>query len=270
MKKKILVALLAVVLTVSCVIGTTLAWLTDNTETVTNTFTYGDINITLDEADVNDEDNDNDITERVQSQSTYKMIPGNKLTKDPTVTVEPNSEACWLFVKIVEDGKYAALDEDGKEISNTYYYFDDYIEYAIDSGWTVMTGYTKDTGDSTEGNETIVIYRKVEATDNTTTEADKFSILAAGSYSCNHLDTDTTDDTVPTYSWSANEVLVKPCITKQMMKSVANTKDTSGNVINPSLTFTAYAVQQANTTTSTKTEAEQAVEAWAIASTATN
>ena len=82
---KALVALLALVLVIGCSLGGTLAWLTDKTDVVTNTFTVGDINITLKE------------TER-----TYMIIPGVNIPKDPKVTVEANSEACWLFVKVDE------------------------------------------------------------------------------------------------------------------------------------------------------------------------
>jgi predicted ribosomally synthesized peptide with SipW-like signal peptide len=81
--KKLIVAIAALSILLCCAVGGTLAYLRDKTNTVTNTFTYGDINITLTE------------TERV-----YKMIPGTTLPKDPKVTVEEGSEACWLFIKV--------------------------------------------------------------------------------------------------------------------------------------------------------------------------
>ena len=46
---KLVVAMLAVTLLIGCAIGGTVAWLTDKTTAVTNTFTYGDINIELTE-----------------------------------------------------------------------------------------------------------------------------------------------------------------------------------------------------------------------------
>lgn len=64
-------AILMFVLVLSFTIGGTLAWLTDTTEPVTNTFTYGDINITL-----------------AETTEVYKMVPGNSISKDPSVTVE--------------------------------------------------------------------------------------------------------------------------------------------------------------------------------------
>ena len=85
MKKKTLALVLALTLLVAGVVGGTLAWLTDQTAEVKNTFTVGDINIGL-----------------TETTTDYKMVPGNTIAKDPTVTVKANSEACWLFVKVTE------------------------------------------------------------------------------------------------------------------------------------------------------------------------
>ena len=85
MKKKTLALVLALTLLVAGVVGGTLAWLTAQTAEVKNTFTVGDINIGL-----------------TETTTDYKMVPGNTIAKDPTVTVKANSEACWLFVKVTE------------------------------------------------------------------------------------------------------------------------------------------------------------------------
>lgn len=105
MKKKVL-SIVAVVLVLCCAIGGTLAWLTDRTNPVVNTFTVGDINIELTETTTN-----------------YKMVPGNTITKDPKVTVKANSEACWLFVKV-------------EKSSN----FDNFMTYEMADGWTALPG----------------------------------------------------------------------------------------------------------------------------------
>ena len=84
MKKKSFVMVLALVLVFAVAVGGVVAWLTDTTTPVTNTFTVGDINIELTESENLD----------------LKIVPGNTITKDPKVTVQPNSEACWLFVKV--------------------------------------------------------------------------------------------------------------------------------------------------------------------------
>lgn len=107
MKKKLTVSLAVLALVACMTAGATLAWLTAKTSSVTNTFTYGDINIDLDET----------------TGESYKMVPGNTIKKDPKVTVEANSEACWLFVKV--------------EKSNN---FDSFMEYEIASGWTKLDG----------------------------------------------------------------------------------------------------------------------------------
>ncbi len=106
MKKKTLALVLALTLLVAGVVGGTLAWLTDQTAEVKNTFTVGDINIGL-----------------TETTADYKMVPGNTIAKDPTVTVKANSEACWLFVKVTESAN-----------------LDDFITYAIAEGWTALPG----------------------------------------------------------------------------------------------------------------------------------
>ncbi len=106
MKKKTLALVLALTLLVAGVVGGTLAWLTDQTAEVKNTFTVGDINIGL-----------------TETTTDYKMVPGNTIAKDPTVTVKANSEACWLFVKVTESTDLK-----------------DFITYAIAEGWTALPG----------------------------------------------------------------------------------------------------------------------------------
>ena len=118
------IALLALVLVIGCVAGGTVAWLVATTDTVTNTFTYGKINI--------------DLTET--TGTSYKIIPGTNIAKDPKVTVAADSEACWLFVKVEETGTFVA----------------DKVTYAIANGWTQ--------GDGTEI-PSNVYYREVSAED---------------------------------------------------------------------------------------------------------
>ena len=133
------VALVLVVALAS--IGGTIAWLTDKTDPVTNTFTVGDINIELTEtpnADSNDPDTENDHWEA-------KLVPGSKYAKDPKVTVKANSEKCWLFVEVTTTGSIQ------------------YIDYAINTD-----GWTQGTGADGNGIPTNVYYRIVD-TSNTDT-----------------------------------------------------------------------------------------------------
>lgn len=168
------IALLALVLVIGCVAGGTVAWLVAKTEPVVNTFTYGNINITLAET----------------TGTNYKVIPGTVIEKDPKVTVKAGSEACWLFVKVEEVGAISTITTDP-------------VHYAIDTGWAQLKD--KD-GKDVSG----VYYRLVDAVDNDTA----FNVL------------------------KDNKIIVSGELTKETINGYA--------VQQPTLTFTAYAVQQEN------------------------
>lgn len=102
-----LALLLAVVLLVGTAIGGTIAWLTDTSDTITNTFTVGDINIKLEE----------------KTGTEYDIIPGVNVEKDPVVTVLKNSVDCWLFVKVAKSANWPAK-----------------VTYQIADGWTLVPG----------------------------------------------------------------------------------------------------------------------------------
>jgi hypothetical protein len=116
MKKKIFVIVVSILSICSFVIGTSVAWLFSKTDEVINTFTYGDINIKIEETDTKDNDN-NEFT------NEYIMLPGNKITKDPKITILSNSEDSYLFVEI-------------KESEN----FKDFMKYELVEGWTLVEG----------------------------------------------------------------------------------------------------------------------------------
>ena len=101
--KKTLALLLAVVLTVGCAVGGTIAWLLATTEEVVNTFTVGNIDIELAEAPVTDgKFTDGTGANLVEGQDNeYAMVPGNVYDKNPTVTVKANSVDCYLFVEYI-------------------------------------------------------------------------------------------------------------------------------------------------------------------------
>ena len=90
--KALLLTLCAVLLVAASVLGT-MAYLT-STDTVTNTFTIGKVEITLDETDVT-----NPNGPRVKANS-YKLMPGTTYTKDPTVTVKAGSEDSYVRMKV--------------------------------------------------------------------------------------------------------------------------------------------------------------------------
>lgn len=128
-----LVLVLALALIVGVAGGATFAWLTAKTDPVVNTFTYGDINITLAE----------------NTGSDYKIIPGVDIRKDPKVTVEAGSEACWLFVKVDEENWPTLTYVDGENTVRK-------VNYGIADGWM------KGDGTSIPAN---VYYREVAAND---------------------------------------------------------------------------------------------------------
>ena len=105
--KKTLITIALTVLACLCVVGTTLAFLVDRTESIVNTFTVGNVDITLTETTGNE----------------YKLIPGREYDKNPTVTVKANSEACWLFIEAAPANNLAT-----------------YVTYEIADGWTLLSG----------------------------------------------------------------------------------------------------------------------------------
>ena len=88
--KKLVVAVVALSLALVTVIGGTLAFLLDESNVVTNKFTYGKIEIVLTENNKADED----------GLEFTNVVPGDVLKKDPVVTVNAGSEACYVYVLI--------------------------------------------------------------------------------------------------------------------------------------------------------------------------
>lgn len=215
--KKGLILVIAMAMAFCIGIGATLAYLYVQTDPVVNTFVYGDINIRLDEADVNDEDGDSNKTERVASQSQYKMIPGSTLTKDPTVTVLVDSEACWLFVEIAESEN-----------------FDQYMSYAIADGWTFYNSDKNGSDIDTDGADHYFIYRKVNNTLNAEKDA-TYPILSGNCVNVRNsvLKTDLeglTDTTKPSITFIAYAVQSDNVPTVEEAKALIATQ---GAPINP-------------------------------------
>ena len=98
MKKRTLALLLALVLVFGAAVGGTIAYLTSN-DSVTNTFTVGKVEITLDEAKVDEYGVAVTPAARVE-KNTYKLIPGHTYTKDPTVTVVKGSEKSYVKMTV--------------------------------------------------------------------------------------------------------------------------------------------------------------------------
>ena len=107
-KKKILALCLIVCLLAIAVVGGTLAYFTD-TGDQTNTFTAGKVGITLDEAVV-DYDSDGSSsrfgdlvaqgTQRTTDDQEYHLYPGMIVDKDPTITLDADSENAYVAAKV--------------------------------------------------------------------------------------------------------------------------------------------------------------------------
>ena len=103
--RKALMLILCAALLVSATVMGTLAYLTAESKTVTNTFTVGDINITLQEYPFKT-DSTTELDESatpVQSIDTYKVVPGGEQPKKPFVTVKAKSENCYVYVNVVNN-----------------------------------------------------------------------------------------------------------------------------------------------------------------------
>ena len=125
--RKVLLMACSALLLVCMTVGATVAYLTSTTGPVTNTFTVGKVQITLDEADVNEYGEAIANAERV-TENQYKLIPGHEYVKDPTIHVKALSESAYLFVTvdngIVEIEAATTIDDQMKA-----------------NGWTLVEGY---------------------------------------------------------------------------------------------------------------------------------
>lgn len=144
-KKALLFTFCAVLLVVASVLGT-MAYLTSS-DTVTNTFTVGKVNIKLDEAKVDPVTGEytNGHDTRVEG-NTYHLLPGHEYYKDPTVTILAGSEASYVraIVTVENIGQLEDTFKDSK-----YYGTDGvFLLQKLVSGWDsnvwVYNGYTQD------------------------------------------------------------------------------------------------------------------------------
>ena len=165
---KVVLTLTAIALIICFSIGGTIAWLMDDTDPITNTFTTSGLSI--------------ELTENKPTNNTAKMVPGAEIEKNPSVTVFAKSETCYVFVKIDKANN-----------------FDKFMSFGVAQGWTPIA------------EDSNIYYRTVTYSDSN----QNFPIL------------------------DGNKVIVSPDVTKEDMETV-----TAGN--EPTLTFTAYAIQSAN------------------------
>lgn len=107
--KRTLITVLAMLMVCVLSVTATLAYLYDRSATVRNTFSVGNVEITLDEKDVDD----STPGEERDIANNYKLTSGAILDKDPTVHVSKYSETSYIFVEvIVTDNVKAVLVDD--------------------------------------------------------------------------------------------------------------------------------------------------------------
>ena len=109
MLRKVLVTMCSAVLLVGATVGVTVAYLTSTTQVVKNTFTIGNVAITLDEALV-DEYGEKQGEERTEDGNEYRLVPKHTYVKDPTVTVKKDSDEAYVRVLVTVNNR-AYLDE---------------------------------------------------------------------------------------------------------------------------------------------------------------
>lgn len=86
--KKMIALVVTLTLVGAFALNATMAYLTGETTPVENVFVIGDINITLAE----------EQWTKQGADFKGKIIPGETIVKDPTITVKQGSEDCYLFV----------------------------------------------------------------------------------------------------------------------------------------------------------------------------
>ena len=120
--KKIVALLLCAVLLVGASVAGTVAYLTSKTEVAKNTFAVGNVEIYLDETDIDKSKTKygydqllNDGRDLYNAyEGEYKLVPGCKHVKDPTVWIKDGSEESYVRMMVTVtglDGLKAVLSE---------------------------------------------------------------------------------------------------------------------------------------------------------------
>ena len=123
-KKKTITA--AVILLLVFVVGGAIAYFTD-TDTRTNTFTIGSVDITLTEDgwDALADTNNNDIPDAAED-----MMPGESVTKDPLINNVSTKNPAYVFAKVeVPCTTIVAPATTSEEL----------FTYTVNSGWTELS-----------------------------------------------------------------------------------------------------------------------------------
>lgn len=139
-RKKFAVIIAVVALVSLTAVGVTYAYLTSKSQQIVNTFTVGDVQITLAESEFNAADE-------------HILVPGKTIDKNPTVTVLADSENCYVAFKVIvpkaldplvtlnwdtDDWSQIAKTTDPDNSNNYAYYYNYKYEVEKDSDNTVL------------------------------------------------------------------------------------------------------------------------------------
>ena len=196
MKKKNLI-IASSTLAAIAIAGGALAFFTD-VKTATNTFTVGDVEITLTEPNWNPDENP-------------PMTPGQEVPKDPTVTNDGTIPA-YVFMEVkVPYANVSLIDEDGNKLSAAN---NELFTYTLNTGWVEVGTPVLENGVATH----VYAYGTADAMTEVAVNADvtlfntiKFADVAEGDFEGENLNvvvkglaiqTDNLDTTVPANLWN--------------------------------------------------------------------
>ena len=151
-KNKIVMSVVSGLLVAAVAVGGTLAYLSDKSNVVTNTFNVGDgyveegehQGLWLDETDITDPD----LMERTEKGNNYEDLqPGSVMVKDPTFHMTAGSTDSYVFAKVegvdamIAAGYYFTVDEPQKLTDPTNSAFNTKWEKVADDGIAGNAGF---------------------------------------------------------------------------------------------------------------------------------
>ena len=160
--RKLLTLVSCAVLLVCVTIGATVAYLT-STATVTNTFTVGNVAITLDEVKVDPNGQAVESAERTSAEQTYHVFPNGTYDKDPTVHVAAGSEEAFIRMKVTVSDMASLKAAFPAQKYQDFYSGDLFLLEKLVTGWLpetwVSTSYTESQNASTNKTEGTYEFR---------------------------------------------------------------------------------------------------------------
>ncbi len=186
MKKKLMAVALATIIAVMAIAGASLAWLTAETDEVTNTFAIGNITIDLDE-----------------TTSNYKIVPGATDAKDPKVTVKETSEKCYVYVTVENNLVIGTTVVGTPNIDSTKW------EVVATKGNKTLYRYTEIV-DAADADQTLEVFTQVTyageaiTTENITSLKDKTIVIDAFAHQSDNTTPAVADAAATEWAWPTN------------------------------------------------------------------